>query len=275
MTTWDGAAEDVAPRRKARQAAVAGQFNQERDMAELQAAEECYRRNDFSGCLAALDPLLKRNPDHIEGHLLLAGALVAQDRCQEAIARLQPLAERHLGSAKLQHKMGLLWDNAGDTHRALEYYRRASKQEPDNKAYRLSYETAAREIAANVPVTALLKMPEEAVAANPHDPQIPISAAVAALQCNEPDVAIALVTRAIRRFPQMAAFYRILATAHYRRGEYAASQTALAQALSLDKSSALSYFLMGCTLTKLGQTAAAAEHFRRAERIDPSFAVRQ
>ncbi len=45
----------------------------------------------------------------------------------------------------------------------------------------------------------------------------------------------------------------MLGAAYYRTGDYKSSQVALQQALSLDKSSALSYLLMGCTLAKLGQ----------------------
>lgn len=337
-----GGLRDVAASRKARQAEVAGQFNQSRTMAELQAARECFQRQDFPGCLAALEPLLKRNPDHVEGHLLLTETLLAQNRSQEAIARLQSLAERYPDDPKLQHMMGLLWDNAGDIRRACDYYQRASLQEPHNEVYRLSYQAAQRaakeasppvpstvrgttgnrepfssgvrltchdelaegkisaamsqssdpaDVAASDPsepcldkdlqalrqgrVDAALDALQQRIAANPHDPHIVISAAVVALQSNQPEVAIALVKPALDRFPKSAALYRILATAHYRRGDYAASQTALQQALSLDKSCPLSYFLMGCTLSKLGQSEAAAEHFRRAQQLDPSLTVPQ
>jgi len=112
----------------------------------------------------------------------------------------------------------------------------------------------------------------EATAANPDDPGAPIAAAVSALRHNRPDVAVALLEPLLKRFPKSAAIRRVLATAHYRLGEYESSQVVLQQALSLDKSCGLSYFLMGCTLAKLGQRTAAETHFCQARRLDPRYA---
>ena len=113
----------------------------------------------------------------------------------------------------------------------------------------------------------------EAVASRPHDPQIPISAAVAALRQNHPEAAVALLKAAAGRFPQSAAVYRALGTACYRRTDYRGAQSALKQAVLLDKANPLSYFLMGCTLVKLGQQPEADEFFRQARRLDPKYAV--
>jgi len=116
---------------------------------------------------------------------------------------------------------------------------------------------------------------QQATALKPDDPQIPISAAISALRHNQPDVAVVLLEPSLERFPDSAAACRILGAAHYRLGDYESSQVTLQQALSLDKSSALSYFLMGCTLVKLGRPAAAETHFRQAGRLDPKYALRR
>ena len=113
----------------------------------------------------------------------------------------------------------------------------------------------------------------EAAASHPHDPQIPISAAVAALRQNHPEVAVELLDVAASRFPKSAAVYRVLGAACYRRTDYRAAQSALKQALLLDKGNPLSYFLMGCTLVKLGEQSAAEEFFRQARLLDPKYAV--
>lgn len=114
-----------------------------------------------------------------------------------------------------------------------------------------------------------------AIAAKPEDLQIPISAAVLVLQHNRPELAIELIEPAVKRFPNSAALYRILGTAYYRRGDYPSSQRALQQALSLDKTSALSYFLMGCTLARLGQAEAAETQFRQAQLLDSRYTERR
>ena len=91
------------------------------------------------------------------------------------------------------------------------------------------------------------------------------------LRANQPKVAVELLTPAAKQFPNSAAVHRMLGVAHYRMGDYKSSQVALQQALSLDKSSALSYLLMGCTLAKLGQKEAAEAHFRQARTLDPRY----
>jgi tetratricopeptide (TPR) repeat protein len=122
--------------------------------------------------------------------------------------------------------------------------------------------------AAGVPVAA---PPQAATAEGQESPQTAVSAATAALREGRPDVAIALLKTAEERFPESAAIHRTLGVAYYRAGDYRASQVALQQALSLDKACALSYFLMGCTLAKIGQQEAAETNFRQAQLIDPRY----
>ena len=109
----------------------------------------------------------------------------------------------------------------------------------------------------------------------PDNPQIPITAATAALRHNRPELAIELLRGAERRFSGSARLYRVLGLSYYRLGDYRSSQVALRQALSLDKSSALAYLLMGCTLSKLGQFESAEAHLQKAQTIDPRYTVRR
>jgi tetratricopeptide (TPR) repeat protein len=113
---------------------------------------------------------------------------------------------------------------------------------------------------------------EDLAAAAPDNPQIRIKAAVIALRHENADLAAEIATAATLRFPKSAEAFRILGTAHYRLRQYSAAQSALASALTLDGKSALSNFLMGCTLNKLGKAEAAASHFARAAELDPRFA---
>jgi tetratricopeptide (TPR) repeat protein len=114
----------------------------------------------------------------------------------------------------------------------------------------------------------------QAAAAEPDNPQIPISAAMAALRANQSQAAVAVLEDAVKRPKAPAAVHRILGVAYYRLGDYPSSQRALRQALSLDKSDALAYFLMGSVMAKLGQPEAAESHFRQAEALDPRYAAR-
>jgi tetratricopeptide (TPR) repeat protein len=121
----------------------------------------------------------------------------------------------------------------------------------------------------------------QAAAVRPDDPQIPITAAMAALRGERPDVAVELLRPdhpedgARRRLGGSAQLYRVLGVAYYRLGDYRSSEVALRQALSLDKSSALSYLLMGCTLSKLGQFESAEAYLRQARTINPRYTVQR
>jgi tetratricopeptide (TPR) repeat protein len=113
----------------------------------------------------------------------------------------------------------------------------------------------------------------QAAAVDPDNPQVLIFAGTAALGANQPRLAVDLLAPAANRFAGSAALHRILGAAYYRLGDYQSSQLALRQALSLDKSHALSYFLMGCTMAKLGQVDQANAYLQQAQAIDPKYAV--
>lgn len=130
----------------------------------------------------------------------------------------------------------------------------------------------ASAIASGDPVAALAAV-ETDMTNNPNDPQIPISATVAALEADRPETAASIARLGIAFHPSSAGLYRTLGAALYRSGNYSSSQVALQQALSLDNSSALAYFLMGRVSEKLGDTEAAQSHFARANELDPNLAV--
>ena len=99
-------------------------------------------------------------------------------------------------------------------------------------------------------------------------PQVPLGAAVLSLRHNQPELAVRILEEAQPRFAGNAALPRTLGMALYRQGDFKTSQIALQQAIALDKSCALSYLLMGCTLTRLGQTEAAEGYFRQAQLLE-------
>lgn len=115
----------------------------------------------------------------------------------------------------------------------------------------------------------------QAILRSPNEPRIILSAATAALRYEQPELAVQLLKAAAARFAEHAAIHQTLGLAYYRLGDYPAAQDALSQAISLDKSNALSYFLMGCTLAKTGRTDAAEHYLRQAEAIDPRWTTRR
>lgn len=123
--------------------------------------------------------------------------------------------------------------------------------------------------------TAAAEWFRQAIIRSPNEPRVILLAATAALRYEQPELAAQLLKAAATRFSQQAAIHQTLGLACYRLGDYSAAQDALNKALLLDKSNALSYFLMGCTLAKAGQPDAAEHYLRQAEAIDPRWTTRR
>lgn len=373
----DPTAQDITQKRQQRAEEAVRAFESKRDFAEFQAALGRWNQSGAKDCEEGLQRLLQRNPNHRDARLLMAELYLTNNRPQAAFSQAEQALRAHPDDARVQYTVGLLLDATGQSSGALAYYERATKLDPDNELYGVSYHTALQaakqaeaptagstgpssdlsntspqpalsapdptaqyakplplpagqatasavaaspadhtpgpptslrfvshtetadrrervdsaDVAGTDPVAALVRKghaalaagaPEvaasyfrEAAASRPNNPQIPISAAVAALRYNQPDLAIGLLRPVEERFSGSAQVHRILGAAHYRLGDYKSSQVALQQALSLDKSSALSYLLMGCTLAKLGQFESAEAHLRQARTINPGYAVRR
>jgi len=118
---------------------------------------------------------------------------------------------------------------------------------------------------------AALAFYQEAVRLSPDDPDVALSAAVESLRHNHPDLVVELLSPLQGSFVHSPRLPQILGIAHYRLGDYRSAQVSLQQALSLDRSRALTYLLMGCTLAKLGQRESAEAYFRQARTLDPRY----
>ena len=347
--------EGISQKRKQRNLAATQRFDQNRDWADLEAAQARWGEGDLDGCTETLNRLLARNPQHVEARLLMAEALLAANRPDEAVPVLEPALAGHPDDARVHHLMGMLLDATGERGDALVFYEQAARLQPGNEVYQVSYQALAgsddpSQTPAESPQPLRIPTPvpspvepepnspesfraateqpgqsyvsddepvegaesagpvgeedlagdraavsaddllqrgrsalsegldalgfayfREAMSLDPHDPKIPTAAAVCALRHNQPDLAVSLLEPLLDLFPDSVAIRRILAAGYYRLGNYRSSQVLLQQALSLDNSSALSYFLMGCTLVKLGEPAVAQTYFRQARRLDPRY----
>ena len=134
--------DDISEARRGRSGEVARRFEEKREAAELQAAHARYSAGDAKGCMDTLQRLLARNPNHLQGQLMMAEALLAENRISEAISHLQPVAQAHADNSLVQHTMGLLLDAGGRTAEALCYYELAVRLEPKSEVYAVSYQAA-------------------------------------------------------------------------------------------------------------------------------------
>jgi len=174
-----------------------------------------------------------------------------------------------LESARSRLQLGDVTGCAGAVQSVLE-------RDPDNAdALARMYElkTASGPSTESTAVAQTSFVETQADASEPENRQIATSAAVLALRYNQPELALDLAQSALPRFNDDATLHRIIGLAHYRRGDFGSSQLALQQALSLDNGHPLTYFLLGHTMKKLGDTDAAEWCFVQARRANPTEAA--
>jgi tetratricopeptide (TPR) repeat protein len=260
IKAWNSSPDNFHAARVKRDQEISRHLADSRDAAEFNAAMDRWNQQDVPGCRQRLEQLLARNPNHADARLLMADVLVAGNHPEQALQQVQQALKAHPDNPDVQYATGLMLDATGHRREALAYYAQAAKKVPTNEAYTVGYEAA--QAAADGKPSRLLPPDER------DNPQIPINAALAALGRNQPRAAIDVLTPATERFPKSAAIYRLLGISFYRLADYKSSQVALGQALLLDKSNASSYFLMGCTLAKLGRQQEANTHYRQAQALD-------
>lgn len=280
-------------------------FDESRTLAEFESAKGAWERGDAKACEESLNRVLTRHGDHREARLLMAEVCLADDRFDEAKGHLAKLLAATPEDAEAMHSMGVALDATGHGVEALAYYQRAAKADPGNELYAIGHRPAAPDECPVVKVshvatndssvsagsegaqakdldrgigaikqgdrTEALAAFRKAIAADPENLRVPIRAAAAAMRANEAKLAVELLVSLKEQYADSAEFLRMLGMAQCRAGDYRASQVALQQALSLDKRSALTYFLMGCTLAKLDERDAAEGFFRQARTIDPRY----
>ena len=290
-------APDIRAKRQEQHEEAVRQFEQRRNDAQLQAAMACWRMGDTEGCRRGLDELVRRSPNYLDGRLALADLCLCLEDPQQAKMHAQHALSLAPKDARACHALGQALEALRDIDAACAQFQRAVELDNQNEIYRLSLENlidpagtvsvsefaVASEVAAASNVAAAgvdqrgvgagTSAATPAIAANPDSAEFAVAQAIQALRSNQPELAIRIVKGAINRYGDNAGLYRTLGTAHYRQGDYGAAQVALRQAVSLDKSHPLSYFLLSATLKKLGEEDEARRCLAQAELLDPALAA--
>jgi predicted Zn-dependent protease len=245
-------------------------------LAELLLSEE-----EYDSARRHLELAIAQRPDHARSQHMMGLLLEATEQDAEAIvyyqraAELEPQNEQYAQSCRTSagaFEEPLAEGDSPPPPAHPSAIALASNRQPevaggDGGSKRPLAEAERAFVAGDLPTARLLLT--QAIAREPDNPELVVRAAVLALRHEQPDTAVLLLQPAAGRFSDSAAIPCTLATAYYRQGDYGAAQRALQQALSLDNSNALAYLLMGCTLEKLGQSAAAKSQFEQARRLDP------
>jgi tetratricopeptide (TPR) repeat protein len=289
---------DVQHQAAERKVEITREFEQKRDQVQYQAALARFQANDSEGCRKTLAQLLERNPSHYESRLLQTELMLLDGNLHEARVQVESLLTERPEDAAARHVAGLLLEAENNLPQAVAQFEQAVKYAPDNSAYRTTLQLAQEalndlktggargitRVSANLPDAVGVDLdtqrhlaPQDSgrtaiESTRPGDPAGIIEEATSLLQSNHPAKARELLDAAKSRHSSSAPIYRTLGLACYRAGDYHAAYDALQTALSLDNASGLSYFLMGCTLSKLGERQAAEANFSQAAALDSRFA---
>jgi len=266
-----------------------GQYEARLLLAEVLLADE-----QFEAAISHLETAIEQRAEDPVAQHLMALVLQSQGRDEEALAYHQRAAELEPDNAYYASackfaagnfpEVQVNYQSADGTESATAEVGDAdseapgllpdqSSASPPGSAARLLSD-AQRQLAAGDATTARRTL-QQAVATSPDDVRLTVRAAVLALRAEQSELAVALLEPAAMRHTDSAVVHRTLATAYYRQKEYYAAQRSLERALSLDKSNALAYLLMGCTLEKLGNQSAAKSYFDEAGRLDPRLSARR
>ena len=311
--------EDAARPPEKQQAEIVEDYELRREAAELEAARTRAEHGDLSGCHAAIESLLARNPAHREARLLMADVQLARENIPAAERVLLGLVQDYPEDAASHHALALLYESSGRVELARAHFQRAAAIVPDDPFVALSAlgssSTAhtAAQIAATAATVALATSPTPEAAAvraviaaaqtpagqqaihealgllqqaddegaltllrkagelEPQNTAIPLAASIHLLRMEKPDAAIVLLEAAAERLPKTSAILRGLGAAYLQAGDLQAAQVVLQQAISLDSSDALAYFLVGQVLQLQGRTADASAAMRTAAQLDPRY----
>lgn len=135
--------EGVTPKREQRRAEAEKHFQQNRDMADFEAARICWEEhNDTQGCREKLEKLLARNPRHRNARLLLAELLLHEENPKAAYEEAKAAVASDPDDAGAHFMMAMVLDALEKTDDALDHYEQAARKDPQNEAFVEAYHVA-------------------------------------------------------------------------------------------------------------------------------------
>ena len=245
--------EDIAPQREERKQEVVEDFEQRRDESQYQAALAAWERGDTRGCEEQLVQLLRRNPNHHTARQTLADLYLEGQNFPAAEKHYRQLIQDQPRDAQARHSLGLLLELQGRHEEAQQQFAQAAQLEPSNPLFAADKGPAepVSQASADLPDRRVKPPPPAEPQAVPRpsqaarDPEEAVREAAQLLQAGQPEAALRLAGPAADRHPNHLGLKRVVATAQLESGQLEAAQVTLTQAISLDKTDALTYFLLG------------------------------
>ncbi len=150
-------------------------FNDNGNSDAMQQAYKDYSQKKFSVATPELQAILKKSPNTVEAHEMLASIYTIQNQFPQAIPELQAVVRLQPKRLDFRENLGKVYLQTGDTARGAAEFQTLLAQQPTNETYAFEYATALAHENKNVEAAAAF---EKAAALAPKDSQTYFNAGI-------------------------------------------------------------------------------------------------
>jgi Flp pilus assembly protein TadD len=121
---------------------AASQNNTESDNSDLHQAYQDYADKKFSVAAAELQAFVKKSPNTVEAHEMLADIFLRQNQVPQAVPELEAVVRLTPQDTTTRDILGVAYLQVGDADKAAALFQAALTQSPKNANYAFQYATA-------------------------------------------------------------------------------------------------------------------------------------
>ncbi|HEY3837476.1 MAG TPA: tetratricopeptide repeat protein [Bryobacteraceae bacterium] len=237
------------------------------------AAAQVAQKSNLTAGLPQLEAAIRsQQPRQPEFMLVLAQALMASGRRDDAVAAWRTVLKNHPQNLTALRALGAALEKSGDAHTAIATLEQARALEPTDAAtlheLGLAYQAAGRAADA-------LAALQEAIRQDPDLPEIRNSLGNMLLDAGDRDQAETSFREAIRSQPDLSAAHADLGNALAAKGDLTQAENEYRAAMQLDPANPQARYGYGAALASRGRFDEAQRQIEEAVRLSPDFADAQ
>lgn len=139
----------------------------------MQQAYKDYSQKKFAVALPELQKILKKSPNTVEAHEMLADIYLRQNQAPQAIPELEAVVRLKPKDAAFRDNLGVAYLQGGDTVKAAAVFQTLMTQKPTDASYAFQYGIALEQAGKHSDAAAAF---EKAAALDPKDSRAPLYA---------------------------------------------------------------------------------------------------
>ncbi len=233
----------------------------------LERAALALRMQHFGEAEQLAAEVLRTSRTDTAATMMLAQALIAQNRATEAIAPLEK-AVRRSSDARIETLLGAALGSAGRSAEAIEHLRRSAARRPP---FMPAFQELAGQLAKAGRVEEAIAVAESALALTPESIDLQLDLARLELYRNERGKARAILLKAREAAPGRPEILTELGRVLLLDGEYAAAADAFRHALGLRPDDVMTRADLAACLLEMGDRDAGEANLRSAMRGRPQM----